>query len=172
MAAPSTPADVVDRAVAFYRAMGKRPQVLAKEIPGFVANRLQAALFREAVYLVEQGIVSEQQLDDVVTSSIGMRWAVGGPFQSFHLGGGPGGLADFIQHLGPALEALWKTLGTAAFDEATVATLTAQAANFGGSVESSLHGATTPSCGCCGRSTRCRRQHEHRLTRGSYQRRS
>jgi ketoreductase RED1 len=135
VAAPSTPADVVDRAVAFYRAMGKRPQVLAKEIPGFVANRLQAALFREAVYLVEQGIVSEQQLDDVVTSSIGMRWAVGGPFQSFHLGGGPGGLADFISHLGPALEALWKTLGTAAFDEATVATLTAQAANFGGSVE-------------------------------------
>ena len=72
----STPADVVDRAVGFYRAMGKRPQVLAKEIPGFVANRLQAALFREAVYLVAQGVVSEQQLDDVVTSSIGMRWAV------------------------------------------------------------------------------------------------
>ena len=135
VASPSTPADVVNRAVAFYRAMGKRPQVLAKEIPGFVANRLQAALFREAVFLVAQGVVSEQQLDDVVTSSIGMRWAVGGPFQSFHLGGGPGGLADFIGHLGPALEALWKVLGTATFDEATVATLTAQAANFGGSVE-------------------------------------
>ena len=135
VASPSTPADVVNRAVAFYRAMGKRPQVLAKEIPGFVANRLQAALFREAVFLVAQGVVSEQQLDDVVTSSIGMRWAVGGPFQSFHLGGGPGGLADFIRHLGPALEELWKVLGTATFDEATVATLTAQAANFGGSVE-------------------------------------
>ena len=51
VASSSTPADVVDRAVGFYRAMGKRPQVLAKEIPGFVANRLQAALFREAVYL-------------------------------------------------------------------------------------------------------------------------
>ena len=134
VASPSTPADVVDRAVGFYRAMGKRPQVLAKEIPGFVANRLQAALFREAVYLVAQGVVSEQQLDDVVTSSIGMRWAVGGPFQSFHLGGGPGGLADFIIHLG-RLEALWKVLGTATFDEATVTTLTAQAANFGASVE-------------------------------------
>ena len=135
VAAPGTPADVVDRAVAFYRAMGKRPQVLAKEIPGFVANRLQAALFREAVYLVAQGVVSEQQLDDVVTSSIGMRWAVGGPFQSFHLGGGPGGLPDFIRHLGPALEALWKTFGTATFDDATVTMLTAQAANFGASVE-------------------------------------
>jgi ketoreductase RED1 len=135
VASSSTPSKVVDRAVAFYRAMGKRPQVLAKEIPGFVANRLQAALFREAVYLVAQGVVSEQQLDDVVTSSIGMRWAVGGPFQSFHLGGGPGGLADFISHLGPALEGLWKVLGTATFDEKTVATLTAQAANFAGSVE-------------------------------------
>ncbi len=135
VASPSTPVEVVDRAVGFYRAMGKRPQVLAKEIPGFVANRLQAALFREAVYLVAQGVVSEQQLDDVVTSSIGMRWAVGGPLQSFHLGGGPGGLADFIRHLGPALEGLWKVLGTATFDEETVATLTAQAANFGGSVE-------------------------------------
>lgn len=135
VASPSTPADIVDRAVGFYRAMGKRPQVLAKEIPGFVANRLQAALFREAVYLVAQGVVSEQQLDDVVTSSIGMRWAVGGPFRSFHLGGGPGGLADFIRHLGPALDALWKELGIATFDEATVATLTAQAANFGASVE-------------------------------------
>ena len=82
-----------------------------------------------------QGVVSEQQLDDVVTSSIGMRWAVGGPFQSFHLGGGPGGLADFIGHLGPALEALWKVLGTATFDEATVATLTTQAVNFGASVD-------------------------------------
>ncbi len=131
----TTHPEVVDRAVAFYRAMGKRPQVLGKEIPGFVANRLQAALFREAVYLVRQGIVTEQQLDDVVTSSIGMRWAVAGPFQSFHLGGGPGGLADFVRHLGPALEALWKTLGSATFDDATVATLTAQAANFGASVE-------------------------------------
>jgi ketoreductase RED1 len=132
---PAPGPDVVGNAVRFYRAMGKRPQVLAKEIPGFVANRLQAALFREAVYLVAQGIVTEQQLDDVVTSSIGMRWAVAGPFQSFHLGGGPGGMADFVRHLGPGLEALWKVLGTATLDEPTVQLLTTQAANFGASVE-------------------------------------
>src|SRR6266542_545222 len=71
--APSKTTDpaVVDLAVAFYTSVGKRPQVLGREIPGFIANRLQAALFREAVYLVSQGIVSEQALDDVVTSSIG-----------------------------------------------------------------------------------------------------
>ncbi len=81
---------------------GKRPQALGREIPGFVVNRLQAVLFREAVYLVSQGIVSEQALDDVVTASIGMRWAVAGPFRTFHLGGGPAGLPAFRVHLGPA----------------------------------------------------------------------
>src|SRR5271156_2658283 len=126
---------VVERAVAFYRALGKKPQVLSKEIPGFIANRLQSALFREAVYLVSQGIVTEQELDDVVTSSIGMRWAVAGPFQTFHLGGGPGGLPDFLVHLGKQLEASWKGLGSPRFDEPTVALLSKQAAAFGGSVE-------------------------------------
>jgi len=114
---PTTDPDVVERAVAFYRALGKR---------------LQAALFREAVHLVTQGVVTEQELDAVVTSSIGMRWAVAGPFQTFHLGGGPGGLADFLVHLGSALEALWKTLGQASFDADTVRLLTTQAEDFGG----------------------------------------
>jgi ketoreductase RED1 len=133
---PSTSTDpaVVDQAVAFYRSIGKRPQVLGREIPGFVANRLQAALFREAVYLVSEGIVSEQALDDVVTNSIGMRWAVGGPFRTFHLGGGPGGLADFLVHLGPAMEALWSQLGAPALDQQTAALLTKGAGDFGGTV--------------------------------------
>src|SRR5277367_2137770 len=125
---------VVERAVAFYRGLGKKPQVLSKEIPGFIANRLQSALFREAVYLVAEGIVTEQELDDVVTSSIGMRWAVAGPFQTFHLGGGPGGLPDFLVHLGKQLEASWKGLGKPSFDDPTVALLTEQAGAFGGSV--------------------------------------
>ena len=125
---------VVDSAVAFYTSVGKRPQVLGREIPGFVANRLQAALFREAVYLVSQGVVSEQALDDVVTSSIGMRWAVAGPFRTFHLGGGPGGLADFLVHLGPGLKALWPQLGNPSLDAQTVGLLTKQAGDFGGTV--------------------------------------
>ena len=125
---------VVEQALAFYRAMGKRPQVLKREIPGFVANRLQAALFREAVNLVAQGVIAEQELDDVVTSSIGMRWAVAGPFQTFHLGGGPGGLADFLVHLGPAMVALWSQLGAPTFDTQTVDLLTEQAKHFDGTV--------------------------------------
>ena len=130
-----TSPEVVRQAVDFYQAMGKQPQVLNKEIGGFVANRLQSALFREAVHLVAIGVVTEQELDDIVTSSIGMRWAVAGPFQTFHLGGGPGGLTDFLVHLGKQLEASWSGLGSPTFDDATVALLSEQAANFGGTVE-------------------------------------
>ncbi len=115
-------------AVDFYTAMGKHPIVVRKEIPGFVANRLQAALFRECVYLVSQGVVEVDGLDEIVTSSIGLRWAAEGPFLSFHLGGGPGGLAQFLQHLGPGLEELWKVLGTAQLDDQTVNLLATQAA--------------------------------------------
>ncbi|MFK4107523.1 3-hydroxyacyl-CoA dehydrogenase family protein [Streptomyces sp. NPDC002176] len=129
-----TSAETVERARAFYTALGKKPQVLHKEIPGFVANRLQSALFRECVHLVAEGVVTEAELDEIVTSSIGLRWAVAGPFRTFHLGGGPGGLPHFIEHLGRAMEdSMWPVLGNPTFDEATVTTLVDQADEaFGG----------------------------------------
>jgi ketoreductase RED1 len=127
---------VVDRAIAFYRAMGKSPQLVKKEIPGFVANRLQAALFREAVHLVCEGVVTEQELDRIVTGSIGMRWAIAGPFETFHLGGGPGGLPAFLKHLGKSLqEVSWPSLGAPSLDEPTVALLSDQAQHFGATVD-------------------------------------
>jgi ketoreductase RED1 len=115
--------------------MGKRPQLLRREIPGFVANRLQGALFRESVHLVSQGVVTEQELDEIVTSSIGLRWAIAGPFQTFHLGGGPGGLPAFLEHLGKTTEETWSSLGAPSLDEHTVALLSEQAQHFGGTVE-------------------------------------
>ncbi|MFF3518607.1 3-hydroxyacyl-CoA dehydrogenase family protein [Streptomyces sp. NPDC002573] len=135
-----TSEETVRQATAFYAALGKKPQVLRKEVPGFVANRLQSAIFRECVYLVAQGVVTEQELDDIVTASIGMRWAVAGPFRTFHLGGGPGGLPHFIEHLGRAMKAnMWPALGNPTFDEATVATLIEQANEaFGGSTVEEL----------------------------------
>lgn len=127
-----TDKSAVEETIAFYQALGKKPRVLRKEIPGFVANRLQAALFRECVYLIREGVVTVDELDDIVTNSIGLRWATGGPFLSFHLGGGPGGLPAFIEHFGPGLEAQWKSLGEAHFDEPTVKLLTDQVkASFG-----------------------------------------
>lgn len=118
----------VDEAVAFYRALGKVPQVLKKEIPGFVANRLQSAIFRECVHLVREGVVRIDELDSIVTQSIGLRWAVGGPFVSFHLGGGEGGLAAFIKQFGPGMEARWKSLGNPSFDAPTTEMLLNQIA--------------------------------------------
>jgi ketoreductase RED1 len=99
----------VEEAMAFYEALGKVPRTLRKEINGFVANRLQRVIFREACYLVSQGVVTVDELDDIVTNSIGLRWAVNGPFSSFHLGGGPGGLAAFFKQFGPLMEVSWKT---------------------------------------------------------------
>ncbi|HWL86341.1 MAG TPA: 3-hydroxyacyl-CoA dehydrogenase NAD-binding domain-containing protein [Polyangiaceae bacterium] len=110
---------IVARVVGFYEALGKTVIVLRKEIPSFVGNRLQSALFREAMYLVREGVVTVDELDRVVTASIGIRWAVAGPFQSFHLGGGPGGLRHFVETLGLSMEKVWPHLGTASFDEPT-----------------------------------------------------
>lgn len=129
-----TSSESVKRAVSFYQILGKKPLVLNKEIVGFVANRLQAAIFRECVHLVLEEVVTMKDLDDIVTSSIGLRWAAGGPFLSFHLGGGEGGFPDFIKHLGPPMEALWKVLGDPHFDEPTIRKLSEQANSSYGSI--------------------------------------
>ena len=110
---------ITARALSFYNEMGKVALEIKKEIAGFVANRLQAAIFQESVFLVTEGVVTLEELDDVVTNSLGIRWATSGPFLSFHLGGGPGGLAHFLEHLGPPMELAWKHLGVSKLDETT-----------------------------------------------------
>jgi ketoreductase RED1 len=137
--ANTAPAAVND-AVAFYAALGKVPQVVRKEIGGFVANRLQAAIFRECISLVAKGVVTVDQLDSIVTHSVGLRWAVGGPFESFHLGGGDDGMRGFVRQFGPGLEARWRSMeGVVAFDEATSRTLFEQSdASFGGRTRAAL----------------------------------
>jgi ketoreductase RED1 len=124
-----TSKESVEEAVQFYSAIGKSPIVIEKEIPGFVANRLQSALFRESIYLVSQGVVSMENLDQIVSSSIGLRWAAAGPFKTFTLGGGPGGLPHFLKHLGPPMENGWKNLGNPHFDEPTLNVLLEQSNN-------------------------------------------
>lgn len=106
-----TPPEGAQAAAEFYRSLGKVPVVLRKEIGGFVANRLQSALFRESVNLVLQGVVTPEELDRVVTESVGVRWATAGPFESYHLGGGPGGIRHLLEHLGPGMARRWKDLG-------------------------------------------------------------
>jgi ketoreductase RED1 len=122
----------VEEALAFYEALGKVPRVLKKEIQGFVANRLQRAIMREACYLVQEGVVTVDELDDIVTSSIGLRWAVNGPFSSFHMGGGPKGLESFFQHLGKNMAASFKVIPSVELDEKLQRRIVEQAAaSFG-----------------------------------------
>ena len=103
--------DVVERALAFYAAVGKKPIRLRQEVPGHVANRLQAALWQEAYSLVERGVATVADIDAAIANGPGLRWAVLGPFVNQHLSGGPGGLAHVLEHLGPPTEAWWRDLG-------------------------------------------------------------
>ncbi|MFD3455569.1 3-hydroxyacyl-CoA dehydrogenase NAD-binding domain-containing protein [Streptomyces sp. NPDC058691] len=98
-----TTEEAVQAAVDFYTAVGRTPVVERREIPGFVGNRLQSALSREAVYLVQQGVVTPEDLDTVVTHSLGVRWATVGPFLGSHLGGGPGGYRHMSAHIGQSM---------------------------------------------------------------------
>jgi carnitine 3-dehydrogenase len=109
--AKTSPA-AIEKALAFYKSIGKRAILLRKEVPGHVANRLQSALYREVLYLIEQGVLSVADADDAVSWGPGLRWGVMGPSLQFHLGGGAGGIQHFIDHLLPAMEPLWKVLGS------------------------------------------------------------
>ncbi len=94
-----TSAETVQRAVDVYASLGKLPIKLKKEMPGFVGNRLQKALNEQATYLVQQGVIEPQDLDELVKASLGLRWATIGPFEGRHLGGGPGGMRHIVEHV-------------------------------------------------------------------------
>ncbi|MBB5694948.1 3-hydroxyacyl-CoA dehydrogenase NAD-binding domain-containing protein [Muricoccus pecuniae] len=106
-----TDAASVERAMGFYRAVGKHPIRLHKEVPGHVANRLQAALWREAIHLAAEGVASVADIDAAVAQGPGLRWAIFGPHMTFHLGGGGGGMEHFLAHLLGPFEGFWADLG-------------------------------------------------------------
>ncbi|HCP00586.1 MAG: 3-hydroxyacyl-CoA dehydrogenase [Alphaproteobacteria bacterium] len=108
----------VDRAMAFYEAIGKTPIRLRAEIPGHLVNRLQAALYREAVYLVAEGYASVEDIDKAVSGGPGLRWAFMGPHMTYHLGGGDGGIRRYLDILGPSQERRWAALGSPELDDA------------------------------------------------------
>jgi 3-hydroxyacyl-CoA dehydrogenase len=109
-----TDPDAVDWALAFFRHVGKRPIHVKREQPGLVANRMTAALFREAVDLVASGVASVEDVDAAICHGPGLRWAVMGPHLLYHLGGGAGGYRHYLDHLGPSQEARWASLRTTA----------------------------------------------------------
>ncbi|VVD91323.1 L-carnitine dehydrogenase [Pandoraea eparura] len=101
----------IDTAMQFYRAIGKRAIHVKKEVKGHIANRLQAALWREAMHLVDTGVASVADIDDAIAYGPGLRWAAFGPFVNLHLSGGAGGIAHMLEHLGPPIESWWADLG-------------------------------------------------------------
>jgi carnitine 3-dehydrogenase len=106
-----TSADAIQQAMKFYTGIGKKAIRLHKELPGHVANRLQAALYREVAYLISDGVLSVADADDAVSYGPGLRWGVMGPSLQWHLGGGAGGIKHYMEHLMDPLAGLWKTLG-------------------------------------------------------------
>lgn len=103
--------EAIKKAMDFYAAIDKKPIHIRHEVKGHVANRLQAALWREAIYLVEQGIASVSDIDTAIAHGPGLRWALLGPFMNLHLSGGQGGIAHTLEHLGPPIEDWWADLG-------------------------------------------------------------
>ncbi len=100
----------VEWAADFYRAAGKAPLVLQKEVPGFIATRLQEAIWREALHMVANGEATVEQIDQAVVNGPGPRWALMGPCEIFHVGGGEGGMAYCLDQFGPALKLPWTRL--------------------------------------------------------------
>src|ERR1700683_3622889 len=111
VAGAKTSPETVEQVIAFYESIGKKPIHVRKEVVGHVANRLQAALYREIVYLIEQGVIDVADGDTAVCWGPGLRWGVMGPNLLFHLGGGPGGLKHFLEQFTGPLAVWGKALG-------------------------------------------------------------
>ena len=110
----ATSEETIRRAEAFYTAIGKQTVRIHKELPGHVANRLQAAVMREAYYLVSEGVLSVADVDTALSWGPGLRWGVMGAIMLNHLGGGPGGIEHFLAQFGGSMTASWNALGTPA----------------------------------------------------------
>jgi len=114
-----TSPEVVERAIAFYREIGKHPIHVRKEVTGHLVNRLQAALWREAVALVADGVATVADVDAGIAYGPGLRWAIMGPHLTFHLAGGVGGMRHFLPHLGVfQSKEWWPALGNPEFTPA------------------------------------------------------
>ncbi len=100
----------LERAEAFYRELGMRPLRVRKEVPGFIADRLLEALWREALHLVNDGVATTGEIDDAIRYGAGLRWSFMGTFLTYTLAGGPAGMRHFMQQFGPALKLPWTYL--------------------------------------------------------------
>src|SRR5262245_23733797 len=134
-----TDAGVIERAERFYKDVGKITIRVSKEVPGHVANRLQAALWREALYLVKSGVATVKDVDTAVWAGPGLRWAAMGPTTLFHLAAGPGGIGEFCKRYTTSFNRWWDDLGELHMDEGLAKQLSDGLANdFGAETPADL----------------------------------
>lgn len=107
---PDTDPDAVAWAAQWYDFIGKSVIAMDREVPGFIANRLQEALWREALHMIDNGEATVEQIDLAITDGPGLRWPIQGPMLTFHLAGGEGGMAHMLDHFGPSLKSPWTRL--------------------------------------------------------------
>ncbi len=105
-----TSVEAMDRAGEYFEAIGMQVLRLKKEIMGYICDRLQEALWREALHILNKDIGTTGDIDDSIVYSAGMRWAFMGSFLTYHVAGGPGGMRDFIKQFDPSLELDWTDL--------------------------------------------------------------
>lgn len=113
----------LDRAEEIYRAAQRVPVRLKKDATGHIANRLASALWREAVFMVQDGIADVGAIDAALVNGPGLRWSVMGAHMAYHLGGGAGGIAGYLAHLGPSQERRWAALGAPALTDGVQAAI-------------------------------------------------
>ena len=111
-----TAPEAIDAAEAFYEDVGKVTIRVNKEVPGHVANRLQAALWREALHLVKEGVATVEDVDTAVWAGPGLRWGAMGPHMLFNLGAGEGGMAAFCERYAESFHRWWDDLGEPRLD--------------------------------------------------------
>jgi len=133
---------VTEAAEQFYEGVGKVTIRVNREVPGHVANRLQAALWREAIHLVKEGVASVEDVDKAVWAGPGLRWAAMGPTMLFHLGAGEGGLEEFCERYTPSFNRWWDDLGTFHLDEEVAGLLSKGVADEAGNQDHAALSAT------------------------------
>jgi carnitine 3-dehydrogenase len=106
----ATTLGTVERAMEFYASLGMRPLKVRREVEGYISDRLQEALWREALHMVAEGVATTEEIDAAVIYGPGLRWAIMGTCLTFHLAGGEAGMRHMLEQFGPALELPWTKL--------------------------------------------------------------
>ena len=105
-----TKKNFLNKANKFYKSISMNPIMIKKELPGYLSDRLQEALWREALHIVNEGYASTKDLDRAIEDGPGMRWSLMGTFLTFHLAGGKAGMKHMLEQFGPALKLPWTKL--------------------------------------------------------------